>query len=1107
MGNPARVFAGVLILAALLLAGCHNPLNPPHTAAPAGGLVRIVIGGGTARTVQPAAEALAGYRLAFSGGHDPVDIATGNSANVYLADGTYTITATAYKAGGQIGNDGDAAASGAISVTLSDGSVDGGVVPPIILGPLTGTGSLRYAVTAADGVSGTLRLWNINGTALINEFDGDGILEINDSVDGTEDLAAGRYIAEIKLADEQGKVAFLREVIELWPGLATDLVFEPDVYLDPSLVPANSGAALSTTSAIGGAAIGTGTGSGEDEANAVSHVLAVQNIANAPQNFVLEHDSLGAVLSWTATAGDAPGETGYSNAPIANFSTNNVLWVKVVSEDTATTRRYKFTLYPPPPSNGGFTDTDTGLNEIGGNIAWTVPDHTAGISGYRIYFGSVSGAKLGDSIADISNPSTGSYTVPADTTLPTGAKNFLIYPYNSGGNDYPLGLSIPIQDITFNAAYGDFRVKGIGNSNASFVSWSDPVLTISGSGDYYIAPLNSDSSLAKQIVALSDAGIVLEDVNLDLSAADDAAAFEIQGASVNLTLLGTNTLKSGKNKAGLQVPEGSSLTITAASSGSLEAEGGEYGAGIGGGYNNGAGAISVKGGMVIATGGQYAAGIGGRYGAGSIGEISGNAMVFASSIQPTLTAGDNATQAIVFNGTTGTVYGSVTLQQDLTIPAGSALVVLSSATLTVNPGKTLTNNGLIYVETGGNIIGTITGKQPQFPFSVIDTGNGSYDYAAGLLTITGDGTYTISMRNGTSVNTYDRIVVNSGVTANITFNGINIDMSNAGTAAFDMRGATVQLTLIGTNVLKSSAGAGLQAPEGSTLTINAANATHSLSATGGPYYAGIGGGGTCGTITINGGTVTATGGTYYYSYWGTVGASGAGIGGGSRGNGGTITINGGIVTATGGERAAGIGGGYYSDNAGNGGTITEISGNAVVFASSIQPVLLTGSNLINAIVIIGDSGTMYDDVTLQEDITIPSDKILGIPATGTLTIPPDRTLTNNGNIYVYTGGVINGNVSGNEPVYEALTVTGDSSYTNMLGIFTITGDGSYAIGMKSGVSVNNLERIVVAAGVTANITLNGVNIDVSGTKNTAAFDMTGATITHPDGNQYPEKRE
>jgi hypothetical protein len=306
-------------------------------------------GDANARTVQPAASALAGYRFTFSGGHEPVDVTTGNSVEVYLADGTYTITATAYKAGGTVGNSGDAAAQGSISVTLAGGAVtgNGGVVPPIILGPISGTGTLEYSITSAAAVGGTMKLWELNGTTPVNGFGTSGVLNIGASPAlsaQTYSLAAGRYITEIRLLDGSGNIALLREVVEIWAGLTTALVFAPAVYLDPSAVLAYSGAALSPASTIGGMAIGTGTGTGMDEANAVSYSLAVFDVVNAALSLVPGNDSMFADISWIATTGSAPGNTGYSQTPITDFSSNNILWVKVVSEDAATTRYYKFTL-------------------------------------------------------------------------------------------------------------------------------------------------------------------------------------------------------------------------------------------------------------------------------------------------------------------------------------------------------------------------------------------------------------------------------------------------------------------------------------------------------------------------------------------------------------------------------------------------------------------------------------------------------------------------------------------------------------------------------------------------------------------------------------------
>ncbi len=100
---------------------------------------------------------------------------------------------------------------------------------------------------------------------------------------------------------------------------------------------------------------------------------------------------------------------------------------------------------------------------------------------------------------------------------------------------------------------------------------------------------------------------------------------------------------------------------------------------------------------------------------------------------------------------------------------------------------------------------------------------------------------------------------------------------------------------------------------GATLTINGGTIT----ATGGDSGAGIGGGydGSGGTFTITGGTVTATG-----------GSGGAGIGGGYGASGGTTAISGGTVNATAGFSAAGIGGGDRGSHAG----ITTISDGTVV---------------------------------------------------------------------------------------------------------------------------------------------------------------------------------
>ncbi|GHT67330.1 hypothetical protein FACS189452_04840 [Bacteroidia bacterium] len=201
----------------------------------------------------------------------------------------------------------------------------------------------------------------------------------------------------------------------------------------------------------------------------------------------------------------------------------------------------------------------------------------------------------------------------------------------------------------------------------------------------------------------------------------------------------------------------------------------------------------------------------------------------------------------------------------------------------------------------------------------------TFDNTTNVYTILNNANVTVT---GSNSGSQRRLAVADGATADITLSGVTIDVSATTNAcAFDMTGATVTLTLSGTNTVKSgSSKAGLQVPSSATLTITAANTSQTLTATGGGGGAGIGGGAGAsgGTITINDGTVGATGGTGGFTY-------GAGIGGGSFGDGGTITINSGMVTAMSGYNAAGIGGGGGNSggtSGGSGGTIT-INGGTV----------------------------------------------------------------------------------------------------------------------------------------------------------------------------------
>ncbi len=91
---------------------------------------------------------------------------------------------------------------------------------------------------------------------------------------------------------------------------------------------------------------------------------------------------------------------------------------------------------------------------------------------------------------------------------------------------------------------------------------------------------------------------------------------------------------------------------------------------------------------------------------------------------PTPTPTGNNSSGIVFDGSAGTVYGNVTLQEDLEIGDGETLTVPEGSSLTVPSDKTLTNDGTVTTTEGGSLTNngtinnsgtlpeTISGNQP-----------------------------------------------------------------------------------------------------------------------------------------------------------------------------------------------------------------------------------------------------------------------------------------------------------------------------------------------------------------------------------------------------------
>ena len=206
---------------------------------------------------------------------------------------------------------------------------------------------------------------------------------------------------------------------------------------------------------------------------------------------------------------------------------------------------------------------------------------------------------------------------------------------------------IPAYAARWDIANGDITVKAGDTEGTNKVTQGE---TIDKDDTNTVITGESDKNTVTIDTSKGDVDVTFDDLKIDVSGKTEVdgssktegdvsgdspvdagkAAVTVQGDhDAAIELDGANELKSGSCNAGLEKNGNESsgkLTIKDDNDtkGSLTAEGGEGGAGIGGGYESGAGNIEITGGTVEAVGGEGAAGIGGGvYGPGHDIEISG----------------------------------------------------------------------------------------------------------------------------------------------------------------------------------------------------------------------------------------------------------------------------------------------------------------------------------------------------------------------------------------------------------------------------------------------------------------------------------------------------
>ena len=255
------------------------------------------------------------------------------------------------------------------------------------------------------------------------------------------------------------------------------------------------------------------------------------------------------------------------------------------------------------------------------------------------------------------------------------------------------------------------------------IKWDGSTLTLNGAK---IKGATSSESLYATvgIYAFSSSGdvslnIVLQGVNEIFESSNGIWVYSSSNDTASLAITGENgsTLIASGSSSGILVQSNSgnaTLTIQNADVTAENSSSSGDGVTVRAGSSSSA-SLTVDGGSLTATDkSDNGAGIRYTFGSSSSGSgtpsltVSGNTIVRAnggisdnSSTDIQIGVGDNSSGGIVFDGNKGTVYGNVTLQEDLTIGEGESL--------TLDDGASLDTNGYTLTVNGGTLTGDVTG--------------------------------------------------------------------------------------------------------------------------------------------------------------------------------------------------------------------------------------------------------------------------------------------------------------------------------------------------------------------------------------------------------------
>ena len=448
---------------------------------------------------------------------------------------------------------------------------------------------------------------------------------------------------------------------------------------------------------------------------------------------------------------------------------------------------------------------------------------------------------------------------------------------------------------------------------------------------------------------------------------------------------GTVTAIGGTNAAGIGGAEGSDGGIITITGGTVTSTGNNYGAGIGGGDCGAGGTITISGESteVTATGGEFGAGIGGGCkGNGGIITISGGTVQATSADAEGIGKGVEGEDGTLEIGTGMGLYGGVddenieflsepTEEYDGPHPVymEAKPTTYAKVTFDANTGTGKMDPQTVPVGTGVPL------NANTFEHATLFFDGWALTPDAEKAEYADKAKFNAEKDTTLYAHWIDIIYLKSTDTTLEGGKRYSIEKNLEITNRLTVTG-TEPVTLILPDDLTLTASEGINVKSGTSLFITVpedSKGTGALVATTTAMdAAGIGGNEAqdAGSITINGGTVTATGDSW-----------GAGIGGGYRGDGGTVIISGKgtVVTATGGSNAAGIGGGFDGEGGDvtiNGGTVTATGKSG---ATGIGSGVSSGAELDKGTLAIGNDVGLYGgaDKDHTKFISAPTDDYKG----------------------------------------------------------------------------------------------------------------------------------